>query len=437
MAITQTNFDYLIIGGGTSAGYACRELVAQGAAPGSIAILGEEGPPPYERPALTKAYLHPPSAKVVARLPGFHTCVGIGGERQTPEWYKEKGITLINGIAMSVDAAAKTVTSMTNDGAGTYALSYGKLFLATGCTALRVSAFGVKGDGLEGVFYIRDEKNAAELVSFLKKAGDNAKVVICGGGYIGLECAAALVGWGIDTSVVVSGERLMPRLFNAELSQWMEDQYVSRGVKFVKKDKVAEFVAGEDGALGSVTLGSGGSLPCTISVVGVGGKPVVGYCQGLKMESGGFAVDGNMQTSDPNIYAIGDIAAFPSRYGGVTRCEHVDHARKSAAQAVQAAMEKSPELYNYLPFFYSRVFEYSDAPVVFNFFGHEAGECKIVETSPTSISALWINEEKVCGALMMGSPGPDADDAAKLKELALTTPDEATAVAALAKPAEK
>merc|ERR1719401_533199 len=124
-----------------------------------------------------------------------------------------------------------------------------------------------------------------------------------------------------------------------------------------------------------------------------------------------------MRTSDPSVFAVGDVCAFPSQYGGMTRCEHVDHARKSAAQAVKAAMGLNPEPYKYLPYFYSRIFEYSDAPIVFNFFGDESGECKVCPRGEKSVGAIWVRDGKVVGALLMGSPGPSADDAGRLREL--------------------
>jgi len=253
-------------------------------------------------------------------------------------------------------------------------------------------------------------------------AKGSGKAVIVGGGYIGLECAAALVGWDVETTMVFPEEHCMPRLFNAELAQWLEEQYAARGIKFMKGEVAAEFVG--DGAVKSVTLKSGGSLECDIVVVGVGASTVVDYCQGLTMEKGGFVVDALMQTSDPSVYAIGDVAAFPSQYGGLTRCEHVDHARKSAAQAVQAMMEKAPEPYNYLPYFYSRLFEYTDAPIVFNFFGSEAGICKVGARGDKAIGAVWVNEEgKASGALLMGSPGPNAEEQGKLRALVQEAPE--------------
>eukprot|EP00421_Protoceratium_reticulatum_P045435 CAMPEP_0168448218 /NCGR_PEP_ID=MMETSP0228-20121227/46983_1 /TAXON_ID=133427 /ORGANISM="Protoceratium reticulatum, Strain CCCM 535 (=CCMP 1889)" /LENGTH=426 /DNA_ID=CAMNT_0008462749 /DNA_START=38 /DNA_END=1318 /DNA_ORIENTATION=+ len=422
------SFDYIIVGGGNAAGYACRELVAQGVGAGKVGLIQAEPVVPYERPALTKAYLHPPSAKVRARLPGFHTCVGGGGDRQTPEWYAEKGITLVQGRATAVDLAGKTVT------VGGEPYQYQKLILATGARALRVSAFGVKGDDLPGVFYVREEIEAGQLVKALEDLGGKGKAIIVGGGYIGLEVAAALVGWGIETTMVFPEANCMPRLFNAQLGKWLEDEYASRGINIIKGDLVTEFIEA-GGSVAGVQLKSGGSLPCNIAVVGVGAQPNVEFCQGLTMEKGGFAVDGSMMTSDPNVFAIGDVCAFPSAYGGLTRCEHVDHARKSAKQAVQAAMGLSPAPYQYLPYFYSRIFEYTDAPIVFNFFGDESGDCQVCSRGDKSVGAIWVKEGKVAGALLMGSPGPSAEDQAKLREVTAAMPaaEDAAAVFANAK----
>jgi len=417
----MAEFDYLIVGGGNSAGYACKEFVAQNVE-GKVGMIMAEPVAPYERPALTKAYLHPPSAKVRARLPGFHTCVGGGGERQVPDWYDAKGIELIKGKAESVDLEAKSVK------VGDAEYKYGKLLLATGCTAIRVSQFGVKGDDLPGVFYVREEAETAQLVKALEGFEGKGKAVIVGGGYIGLECAAALVGWGLEVTMVFPEAHCMPRLFNAELAAWLESQYADRKIKLMKGDTAVEFEGSSDGVTG-VKLKSGATLEANVVIVGVGARPVVDYCQGLEMEKGGFKVNGFMQTSNEHVYAIGDIAAFPSQYGDMTRCEHVDHARKSAAQAVQAAMGENPSEYKYLPYFYSRIFEYSEAPIVFNFFGSEAGECQVCPWRETGIAAIWAKDGKVTGALLMGSPGPSPEDQGKLRE-AVSTPKEAGDTAA-------
>lgn len=132
----------LIVGGGNASGYAVKEFVDQNAvAPGNIGVLTEESVCPYERPALTKAYLHPPHAKVRARLPGFHTCVGGGGERQDREWYSKRGVDMKTGVVVTkIDNKQKLV--QTEDGTH---ITYENLLFATGARAISLAEIGVKG----------------------------------------------------------------------------------------------------------------------------------------------------------------------------------------------------------------------------------------------------------------------------------------------------
>lgn len=421
---TLRQFEYVVVGGGTAAGYCCREFVAQNVGAGQVAVITAEPVAPYERPALTKAYLHPPTAKVRARLPGFHTCVGTGGERQTPDWYAEKGISFIQGKAQSLDLEKKLVKL------GEDTVQYNKLIIATGCAPVRLSSFGVKGDDLQNVCYLREEQDAARLVAELEKG--KTKALVAGGGYLGLECAAALVGWGVETTVVFPEAHVFPRLFTPPLGAWLEEQFVSRGVKILRGDVVSEFV-GEGGKVSGAKLKSGETIACDLAVVGAGAQPNLEWCPAeLKQEQRGLLVDANMQTSHPDVYAVGDVATFPSRYGGLLRCENVDHARKSAAQAVKAAMKLSVEPYSYLPYFYTRIFEYTDSPIVFNFFGDQSENCQVTRKRDSSIGAIWQREGKVVGALLMGSPGPSAEDQQKLRQLAEAQPAAAEADQAFA-----
>lgn len=317
-----------------------------------------------------------------------------------------------------MDAASKMVETEKGE-----RVSYKKLIIATGSRALRVSRFGVKGDEAPGAFYLRSEADAASLVKHLEHLGSAAKVVIVGGGYIGLECAAALVGWKIDVTMVFPEAHVMSRLFTPELAKWMEEEYTKRGIKLLREDSVSEILNKDGKVSGAKLLKSGTTLDCNTIVIGVGGVLNIEWCNSanLKTEKGAIAVDAFMQTSDPDIFAVGDVCCFPSRSGSNDRCEHVDHARKSAIQAVKAASGKSPAPYDYLPYFYSRIFEYSDSPIVFNFFGLQAGQCKVFSRGK-SLGAVWEADGKVKGCLIIGSPGPSADDATKLKELALRQP---------------
>lgn len=392
---------------------------------------------PYERPALTKAYLHPPGAKVRARLPGFHTCVGSGGDRQTEEFYKERGIEWKVTKVTGVDVAAKKVTTAS---AGTF--GYGKLLFCTGSSAKRVAAFGVKGEENAGVFHVRDEGDTAKFVAAMealqKEKGSGAKAVVLGGGYIGLECSAAMVGYGFDVTAIFMEPNVMDRLFTPQLAEWMEKQYRERGIKLMPNEAASE-ILGQNGKVSGVALAkSKQTLGADIVVVGVGADPNVellkGQVQMLERAPGGIQVDGNLRTSNPDVFSFGDVAAFPLN-GQHTRMEHVHHARLSAAHAVRAAMGKNPGDYAYLPYFYSRVFEYTDKPIVWNFWGDQyGGEVSHFENGSGGMGALWLKGGKAVGALLIGSPPPSAEEMGSLEKIARAMPaaDKSATVAGLA-----
>ncbi|KAI9108367.1 hypothetical protein K1719_020558 [Acacia pycnantha] len=399
-AFANENREYVIVGGGNAAGYAARTFVEHGVADGRLCIVTKEAYAPYERPALTKGYLFPPD-KNPARLPGFHTCVGSGGERQTPEWYEEKGIEMLyQDPVKSIDIEQQTLT--TDSGK---LLKYGSLIIATGCTASR---FPEKiGGNLPGVHYIRDVADADSLVSSFGKA---RKVVVVGGGYIGMEVAAAAVGWQLDTTIIFPEDHLLQRLFTPSLGRRYEELYQKNGIKILKGASIKNLEADSNGHVTAVKLGDGSTIDADTVIVGIGAKPVVGPFErvGLNKDVGGIQVDGLFRTSTPGIFAIGDVAAFPLKiYDRIARVEHVDHARRSAHHCVKALLSAQTHTYDYLPYFYSRVFEYEGSPrkVWWQFFGDNVGETVEIGNFDPKIATFWIESGKLKGVLLeSGSP---------------------------------
>ncbi|KAK2664144.1 hypothetical protein Ddye_002718 [Dipteronia dyeriana] len=399
-AFANENREFVIVGGGNAAGYAARTFVEHEMADGRLCIVTKEAYAPYERPALTKGYLFHLDKKP-ARLPGFHTCVGSGGERQTPEWYKEKGIEMLYEDPVSnIDIEKQTLT--TNSGKQ---LKYGSLIIATGCTASR---FPEKiGGNLSGVHYIRDVADADSLISSLGKA---RKVVIVGGGYIGMEVAAAAVGWNLDTTIIFPEHHLLQRLFTPSLARRYEELYQENGVKFLKGVSIKNLEASSDGHVTGVKLDDGSTIDADTVVIGIGAKPAVSGFEnvGLNNTVGGIQVDGQFRTSIPGIFAIGDVAAFPLKmYDRVARVEHVDHARRSAQHCVKALLSSQTHIYDYLPYFYSRVFEYEGSPrkIFWQFFGDNVGEAIEIGNFDPKIATFWIDSGKLKGVLLeSGSP---------------------------------
>ena len=191
----------LFLGGGNAAGYFAAEYdkiisadpsLKDSAFGGSLTVVSGERSVSYERPALSKAYLAP---KGPARLPGFHSCVGGGGERQEASWYEARGIEYrLGSEATEVDAASRTVTLA--DGS---VLGYKKLVIATGCRPVDLAKDfkmpGAEEGGGGNVFYLRDVADADRLYSALEKAAassgsgsdSGARPLVIGGGYIGEE----------------------------------------------------------------------------------------------------------------------------------------------------------------------------------------------------------------------------------------------------------
>lgn len=394
-AFANENREFVIVGGGNAAGYAARTFVEHDMANGRLCIVSKEAYAPYERPALTKGYLFPLDKKP-ARLPGFHTCVGSGGERQTPDWYKEKGIEMFyEDPVTGIDIEKQTLT--TNSGKQ---LKYGSLIIATGCTASR---FPDKiGGNLSGVHYVRDVADADSLISSLEKA---RKVVVVGGGYIGMEIAAAAVGWKLDTTIIFPEKHLLPRLFTPSLSKRYEELYQENGVKFLKGASIKNLEAGSGGRIAAVKLEDGSAIEADTVIIGIGAKPAVGPFErlGLNTNVGGIQVDGQFRTSAPGIFAIGDVAAFPLKmYDRVARVEHVDHARRSAQHCIKALLSAQTHTYDYLPYFYSRVFEYEGSPrkVWWQFFGDNVGETIEIGNFDPKIATFWVDSGKLKGVLL-------------------------------------
>jgi monodehydroascorbate reductase (NADH) len=411
--MAASDYKYVILGGGQAAGYTAREFVSGGLSAGELAIITEEDVVSYERPALSKAYLLPDGP----RLPGFHTCVGGGGERQAPDWYKEKGIDFKTGTTVkSVDAKAKKLTTESGDTIG-----YEKLILATGSGTINLADFGTEGADLEGILYLRDVADADKLVAAIGAAkGAGGKVVVVGGGYIGMEVASGLNQNGLDVTVVFPEPWLMPRLFTADIAGFYEDFLSGKGIKLLKGNTAKAF-KGEGGKVTKTVLDNGDELDSSLVVVGVGARPNTQLLKGqLDVEDqkpGGIPVNGRLQTSDPDVYAIGDIALFPQpRFGGgKARQEHVQHARESGAFVARELLGKQQDDYDYLPYFYSRIYDLG-----WVFYGEQKGDTVFFgDKSAKKFGTYWVDDGKVVAGFIEG--GSD-DEKAAVKKLAEVRP---------------
>ncbi len=403
--MAASTYKYVVLGAGNAAGYVAKEFVERGINANELCLVGDEPVLPYERPALSKAVL----MKENVRLPGFHTSVGGGGERQTAEWYAEKGIaTMLGEHVEKVDLSSRTLhTAADNTVTASEAL-----ILATGAEPIYLNK--LEGANLEGVYYLRNNEQALKLFDGLQ-ATKGKTVIVVGGGYIGLEVAAAAITVGCKVKMIFPDENVMPRLFTPEIAEYYEQYYREKGVEFLNKGRLCKaFLDDGTGKVRGVRFCKNDmdeEVAGDLVVVGVGARPSTSLFQGqVDMDAqGGVVVDSSLKTSADGVYAIGDIATFPLKmYGGRPgRMEHVVNARQSAKHAVGAIKGDTAE-YDYLPYFYSRVFDLS-----WKFYGDTDGECVVVGDFKPKLLAAWIKDGKVNGVFMESAS--DEDTAAMIK----------------------
>jgi 3-phenylpropionate/trans-cinnamate dioxygenase ferredoxin reductase component len=315
----------LIIGAG-HAGGSVAAFLRQYGHEGPIVLAGEEGAPPYQRPPLSKAWLKG-EADLEALL------------LRPLSFYAEQDIDFrASVVAVAVDPAAKTVVF--HDGSSE---TYDVLVLATGSTARKLP---VPGGDHPDLLELRTMKDAERLKAVL---GPGKRLAVVGGGYVGLEAAASARALGAEAVVIERAPRVLARVASETLSAFFTAQHRAHGVEILTN---AEVVAvARDG----VTLADGSVVSADAVLVGVGALA----CDALARSAGltcddGVVVDAEARTSDPAIFAIGDMTRRPIPvHGGVHhRLESVPNALEQAKQAAAAIVGRAgptPEV----PWFWS------------------------------------------------------------------------------------
>ena len=245
-------------------------------------------------------------------------CTPAGIVRDPGFYGKAKGIkALVETEAVRIDREARTVTYKHLPTGNQETIRYDRLVIATGASPVCPSAPGFE---LEGVMTLHSmaDADALRAVRDEHKATEKAtKAIVVGGGLIGFEVCEALRLAGIDTTVVEKTAQILPFL-DPELAKLVENHVRANGPDIIVNNGVAEFL-GEDGKLVGVKLDNGTELPCQVAVVAVGVRPNIGLAQvaGLEIgDRGGIRVNDYMQTSDPDIYAVGDCVECKSLVTG-------------------------------------------------------------------------------------------------------------------------
>ena len=321
----------VIVGAGQAAAQLVQSL-RQGGYKDAIRMIGDEPYAPYQRPPLSKKFLteRPPAETLYFRPEKFWTDQGVIVDYGTP--------------VERIDRANRRV-----DFRGGSA-EYGMLFLAAGT---RARDLPVPGASLDGVFSLRKIDDVRRLRGPLDAA---KRVVIVGGGYIGLEVAAVARGEGREVAVLEAEDRVMKRVTSPVISHFMQDFHRNRGVDIRLGARLAA-IEGE-GKVAQVRLADGAALPADLVLLAVGARPNddLAAAAGLPCQDG-VVVDEHGRTADPVIYAAGDCTRFPSRrYGRALRLECVQNAIDQA-KAVASEMLGKAQLYDPVPWFWSDQYE--------------------------------------------------------------------------------
>ncbi len=365
---------YVIVGGGLAAASAVegiRELDKDG----SIIIITRETELPYHRPPLSKDFLRgeTPLADVYVHDADF---------------YKQNGVTMLAGHeAVALDTAAKTVRL--NDG---NTLRYDKLLLATGSGSRKLDTPG--GD-LPAVHYLRTLANCQRLKQQIK---EGQRVVIIGGGFIGVEVAASAAQKGAKVTLLNKGKQVWEN-FGPPVAAFMTNVLKQHGIEIINED-TASAIEANGPALRVITQG-GRTLDADLVLAGVGATPYTALAEqaGLKMAERGVDVNQYLESSAPDVYVAGDIAAFDSAlYGHKLRVEHWDVAQNSG-KAAGRNLAGAHEAYTTLPYFFSDVFD-----VAMEYLGNVKDWDELIvrgDPSQKPFSVLYIKGNQIGAALFI------------------------------------
>ncbi|WP_197277386.1 NAD(P)/FAD-dependent oxidoreductase [Sphingomonas profundi] len=411
-------YDVLIVGAGHGGAQAALMLRQQKFA-GTIALLGDEPEPPYERPPLSKEYLS--GEKTFERIL----------IRPATFWAEREVALLLDRRVVSVDPAAHAVVLA--DGSS---IGYGTLIWATGGSPRRLSCPGHDLVGVHGV------RTRADVDRMMGELDGVTNVVVIGGGYIGLEAAAVLTKFGKTVTVLEALDRVLARVAGEPLSRFYEAEHRAHGVDVrlgAKVDGLVGFQSvGEDepARVTGVHMSDGEVLPAEMVIVGIGIVPAVEPLLEAGAEGGnGVLVDAQCRTSLPDIFAIGDCAAHANDFarGATIRLESVQNANDQATLVAKTIMGAA-DPYHAVPWFWSNQYDLRLQTV-----GLSTGfDAAIVRGEPASrsFSVVYLREGKVIAldcvnatkdyvqgrALVLGGLAPPpaslADPAIPLKSLA-------------------
>ena len=364
----------VVIGAGQAGAAVVARLRAEGHQ-GDITLIGAEPHPPYQRPPLSKGYL-----------------LGeIGAERlwlRGADFYAEHGITLRLGQTVTaIDPVAKTIT------VGTDTVAYDELVLTTGSHPRRLPA--TVGGELPGVYTVR---SLADVDAMKAEFTAGRRLIIVGGGYIGLEAAAVAANLGLDVTVLEMAPRILQRVAAPETSDYFRALHQAHGVKVLESTGLDRLLG--DTHVTGARLTNGTELPADFVIVGVGILPGTQLCDAANIAlENGIRTDAHGRTNQPHVWAAGDCASFPWRSGRL-RLESVGNAIEQAEAVADNILGRDTP-YHAHPWFWSDQYD-----TKLQIAGLNTGYDRIVTRGPEgeAVSFWYYNGDTLLAVDAMNDP---------------------------------
>ena len=370
---------YLLVGGGLAANSAAKALRKSDTDAG-IVVVTDEPHLPYNRPPLSKDYL---KGKLVRERLFF----------DPKSFYEENRIEVVLNNSVKKINLEEKIAHLSND----ELIRFDKALVATGGCPIRLR---ITGSDLGGVTYLRTLDDAEVIIRLAKKG---QRVVIIGGGFIGLELAASLTSLGMRCDVVELQPRIWSRFAPEQLSFFFQDYCIAKGVRFHFEDKVIG-ILGKNRKVSRVCLESKRELDCDMVCIGVGIVPntELATASGLTTENG-IVVNAFLRTSHPDIFAAGDVANYIDSVSGKRkRVEHWGHAKFSGQCAAQNMMGNAQK-YEFLSYVWSDIFDCR-----LNFAGDESGYDELVirgDVDQGSFTLLCLRDHRLTGGFTVNVKG--------------------------------
>ncbi len=384
-----TDRTYVVVGAGLAGANAVEALRTEGF-DGRIVLYGAEAHRPYERPPLSKDYLMGKAEREKAFV-------------HPAEWYDEHDVDLRSGTPVTaLDPSAHEVVPAAGD-----RQAYDKLLVATGASPRRLT---VPGADLDAVAYLRSIDDSERIKSALRPG---ARIAIIGGGWIGLEVAAAARAAGAEVTVLEGAHLPLLRVLGSEMATVFADLHTSHGVDLRCDISVTGIEPAADGGA-AVRLGDGALVPADLVIVGVGIEPNTALADdaGLRVDNG-IVVDEHLRSSDPDIFAAGDVAnAYHPVLRRQLRVEHWANALHQPSVAARSMLGQEAS-YDRLPYFFTDQYDLG-----MEYFGlAEPGDYDETvvrgDVGALSFAAFWLRAGHVLAALHVNL----WDDADALKAL--------------------